>query len=153
MPSSGPTRVVGGQQRGGHWVAKSGQQVSASRYGVYPRGSYAIGDFWYEVVEYIDLGPNHYNGSRCGNPGNPCASGYYRSYLGCGHVGIFDGCFWGIPNCSGGCPGCWTVFGCRCSYTCSSYAHNWLTRYKIWTYSGMSWHDNGDLLVTGYFWQ
>jgi hypothetical protein len=43
--------------------------------------------------------------------------------------------------------------GCRCWFTCSSYTHKWKTKYKIWTYSEMGWHDNGDVWFDGYFLQ
>ncbi len=60
MPSSGPVAYVDGKWRSGHWEAASGKEVSTSRYGVYPPGTYAIGDFWFRVSDYIDNGYREY---------------------------------------------------------------------------------------------
>jgi hypothetical protein len=133
-------------------VAQVGNTVDSSRYGVYPQGTYPIGDYWYEVIEYVP-GAAPYSYDACGNV-NLCVvtPGYYRSAVSCYNHGLFGPCFGKWSNCYDGCPGCFADLGCGCTITCTPYISLWKTKYKIWTYLNQvdGWYDNGDIIIDGY---
>jgi hypothetical protein len=112
--------------------------VSPTRYGVYPEGTYDIGDLWYQVIANEDRGMSI---TDCWICGSTTEVRYKNSDAAlCCDAGI-------------GCSSCWSGWSVDhrqrdfpyCHLYCSRTTCNtcwqsdWWTHYRIWRYEFMQW--------------